>query len=180
MSAITAVCKKDHFPAYRQSGSRPETSIIWIVIHDTESGADTAESVAKYFKSHSAGGSAHLVVDGKDCFRCLPNTAIPWGAPGANSKGFHIELCAKASWTRAEWLKNDALLERAAYKTAIHCKKFDIPVRFRTSKGLKKGYAGITTHAECTKAFGGDHTDPGANFPMDVFVKKVKAHFDAL
>lgn len=174
MAQIRATCSKKHFPAFRQSGSRPESSIKWIVIHDTESGVNTAEAVARYFKSTSAKGSAHITVDDGNCFRSLPNTAIPWAAPGANTKGFHIEIVGYARWTRAQWLQRMATINRAAYKTALHASKFGIPLTLRKAYGLKKGYKGITTHAECTKAFGGSHTDPGAGFPLDVFMERVR------
>ena len=174
MAQIRATCSKEHFPAFRNSGTRPESQIKWIVIHDTESGANTAESVATYFTSSKAKGSAHLTVDDNECFRSLSNTAIPWAAPGANTKGFHIELCAYARWTRAQWLNHMPTINRAAYKTALHAAKFGIPLTFRKAYGLKKGYKGITTHAEVSKAFDGTHTDPGVNFPMDVFMERVR------
>lgn len=176
MAKIEAICLKDFYPAYRSSGTRKESDIKWIVIHDTESGANTARGVARYFKSSSAQGSAHLVVDDYECYRCLSNTTIPWGAPGANTKGFHIELCGYARWTRQQWLDHLRTIKRAAYKTALHAKKFNIPITFRRAYGLKKGYRGITTHAECSKAFGGNHTDPGSNFPMDIFLELVKEY----
>lgn len=180
MAKIEAICLKTYYPAYRDSGTRPNSDVKWIVIHDTESGANTARSVARYFKSSNANGSAHLVVDDYECYRCLPNNAIPWGAPGANRAGFHIEICAYARWTRAQWLAHPRTLKRAAYKTALHAKKFNIPITFRRAYGLKKGYKGITTHAECSKAFGGTHTDPGSGFPMDYFLELVQEYRDQM
>lgn len=169
-------CDRTYYPAYRKSGYRPESEIIWIVLHDTESPADSADGVAAYFKSHSAQGSAHLVIDGDDCHRVLLNTDIPWGAPGANTKGFHIEMVGRAKWTRAQWLAQDDELNRVAYKVALHAKRWNLPLYFRRAYGLKRGYRGITTHSECTKAFGGSHTDPGSNFPMDVLLQKAKKY----
>lgn len=174
MDPIKAVCHRDHYPAYRQSGSREEHEIKWIVLHSTEGG--TADSVARYFQSSNAGGSTHLVVDDRECQRCLPNTTVSWGAKGANRYGFHIEQCGYARWTRAEWLEHRPTLERAAYKTALHCKKFGIPPVFRTQAGLKRGYRGITTHVECSRAFGGSHWDPGTGWPRTLFMAMVKAY----
>jgi hypothetical protein len=65
------------------------------------------------------------------------------------------------------------MLAWAAYKTAYHCKKFGIPAVYRSASALKLGKKGITTHMQCTKAFGGSHTDPGPNFPMDEFLALV-------
>jgi len=172
--AFSKTCDRTYYPAYRTSGTRPESAIEWIVLHDTESPADSADGVAAYFHSRSAQGSAHLVIDGDDCHRVLNNTDIPWGAPGANTRGFHIEMVGRASWTRKQWLAQDDELNRVAYKVALHAKRFHIPLVFRKAYGLRHSYKGITTHAECTKAFGGSHTDPGSNFPMDVLLEKAK------
>lgn len=177
---INASCKTG-FVATHQSGSRPLSAVTLIVMHDTEGG--TARSVAEYFTSPNSGGSAHLVVDNDECYRCLANGVIPWGAPGANNQGFHIEQCGYARWTPAQWNRNIRMLRRAAYKTAAHCKKFGIPVRFVTATGLEAGHSGITTHAEVSKwqkAIGtpGDHshTDPGPNWPRKVFMGLVRTY----
>ena len=113
---IGAECRRDFYPAYRTSGRRPLAAVTWIVLHSTEGG--TAASVARYFQSSSARGSAHLVVDNYECQRCLPNSAVPWAAPGANYAGFHIEQCGFAKWSTEEWRSHRATLERAAYKAA--------------------------------------------------------------
>lgn len=179
MDPIKAVCRRDYYPAFRSSGHRPESAIKWIVLHDTEGGS--ADSVARYFASSSAQGSTHLVVDDQQCQRCLPNTAIPWGAQGANFAGFHIEQCGFASWGADTWKRlHWRTLERAAYKTALHCKKFGIPARFCFAADLRAGKPGVTTHAECTKAFGGSHTDPGSGWPRVFFMATVKGYLFAM
>lgn len=176
---IKEPCKRDYYPAYHQDGTRSEDEIKWIVLHSTEGG--TAESIARYFQSSTAGGSTHLVVDDVSCQRCLANTTIPRGAPGANRTGFHIEQCGYAKWTRKEWLSHEGTLRRAAYKTALHCKKFGIPATFRTAAGLKSGRSGVTTHAECSKAFTpGGHWDPGNGWPRDLFMRWVREYLAAM
>jgi hypothetical protein len=174
MSSYATTCSRKYFPADKTSGHRSLSEIRWVVIHDTESGANTAASVARYFHSTSAQGSAHLVIDDDSCYRSLENNQVPWAAPGANVKGFHIELCARARWTRQQWLDHSDMLARAAYKTALHCQRFGLPAQYRVASGLKLGLKGITTHAQCTKAFGGSHTDPGLSFPIDWFIDKVQ------
>lgn len=173
MTPIKSSCNTK-YKAYRTSGYRPIRAVKWIVLHDTEGG--NAESIARYFSSPLAGGSTHLVVDDNDCYRCLTNDQIPWGAQGANYQGFHIEQCGYARWTRTEWLKHMTMLRRAAYKTALHCVLFNIPVRFVKADDLNAGKKGITTHVECSKAFGGDHSDPGPGWPRFLFMGMVKAY----
>jgi hypothetical protein len=172
---INAPCRRDYFPAVHTSGTRPKGAVKWIVMHDEE--APTAESAARYFQNPEAGGSAHICVDDKTCYRCLPDSAIPWGAPGANTNGFHIEQAGYAAWTNTVWrLKHIRTLRRAAYKAALACKRFDIPPVFIFAPQLLLGQKGITTHAECTKAFGGTHTDPGAGWPRRMFIMLVRRY----
>ena len=173
MIPVLALCDTTYTAAH-SSGVRPVTDIKWVVLHSTEGG--TARSVAAYFTLPTSGGSAHLVVDDDACFRCLRNIDIPWGAPGANQKGFHIEQCGFARWSSAEWKRHDMTLRRAAYKTALHANAFGIPLRWLTEAALRKGMKGVTTHAECSKAFGGDHTDPGAGYPKTLFMTYAKGY----
>lgn len=172
---IKADCRRDFYPAAHQSGRRKLSDVIWIVLHDTEGG--TAAGIARYFQSPGAGGSAHLVVDDDACYRCLPNSAIPWGAPGANREGFHIEQCGFARWSAVVWRKHWRTLQRAAYKTALHCALFDIPPVFRTAPELRRRLPGVTTHVEVSRAFGlSTHTDPGPAWPRSLFMRLVRRY----
>jgi hypothetical protein len=174
---IRADCRGGYH-AIRVSGLRDPAIIRWIVLHDTEGG--TAEGVARYFTTSKAQGSVHLVVDDAECFRCLRNEEIPWGAVGANTKGFHIEQCGFAKWSAAIWQAHRQTLRRAAYKTAYHCHKFGIPPRFVDAAALKRGDKGVTTHKECSKAFGGDHSDPGLFWPRRLFMRYVTEYYQQL
>lgn len=170
MDAVNADCRGG-YKAVHHGGSRAGSDITLIVLHSTEGG--TAKSVAEYFTTAASGGSAHLVVDDDHCYRCLDNTQIPWGAPGANSQGFHIEQCGYAKWTAAEWKQHDKTLQRAAFKTAYHCHLFHIPPRFVVAADLASGKRGITTHAEVSKAWpndAGNHHDPGTGWPRGHFI----------
>lgn len=184
---IKAACKTDYFPAYHSSGIRKWSDVWWIVIHDEE--APTAKNAAQYFHSPNSGGSAHLCIDKDECYRCLPNAVIPWGAAsafGANTHGFHIEQAGYASWTKAQWEAHLQQMERVAYKTALHCHVFKIPPVFVTAAELPKKH-GITTHAEVSAASRRidpanksrySHTDPGPNWPRDHFMLLVKSYYD--
>jgi N-acetylmuramoyl-L-alanine amidase len=174
---ITAVCRRDYYPAAHTSGARALSEIRWIVMHVTES--DSASGSAHWFQNPDSGGSTHLVVDNDACYRCLPNDAVPWGAKGANRRGFHIEQAGWARrWPREKWLtEKDATIRRAAYKAAVHARLFDIPIVYRTAADLRAGRPGITVHYECVAAFGGDHTCPGRYWPRDVFMTCV-AQYD--
>jgi N-acetyl-anhydromuramyl-L-alanine amidase AmpD len=183
---IDAACKLDFFPAYHSSGLRQVKDVFWIVLHDEE--APNAKGAAAYFRSADSGGSAHLCVDQDECYRCLPNTAIPWGAAsafGANTHGFHIEQAGYAGWTKAQWETHANELERAAYKTAVHCHVFKIPPVFVTAEHLPAKH-GITTHAEISAASRRldpgnasrySHHDPGPGWPREHFMRLVAGYY---
>ena len=108
---------------------------------------------------------------------------IPWGAPGANTNGFHIEHTGWAKkWDRAEWLRHEQTLRRGAYKAALHAVRFDIPIRLLNASDLRHGRAGFVTHATVTEFHPskGHHTDPGPNFPLDHYMTLVQEFADKL
>lgn len=168
------------FHAVHSSGMRPLSVIDLLVLHATEGG--TSRSIAAYFRLESSGGSTQMTVDDNACYRSLRDNEIPWGAPGANYHGLHIEQCGYAKWLATMWSNTHRkTLLRAAYKTAYHARKYEIAVRFLTADKLKTGERnGITTHAECTKAFGGTHTDPGTGWPRLLFMTMVRTFYTAL
>lgn len=178
MSDVTARCKQKR--AAHDSGWRRPSSIRHVVIHSTEGG--TAASVAAMFASESARASTHFAIDDLGCYRMLPDLVIPWGAPGVNTSGLHIEHCGFARWSRAEWLEHDRTLRRSAYKAARWCWLYRIPRRWLTPEEVAGGVRGFLCHSDATKAFStpGGHTDPGPGFPRDLYMKWVKAYYSTL
>lgn len=165
--------------AKHDSGPRQAAWIRHVVIHSTEGG--TAASVAAFFAT-TAQASTHLVIDERDCYRCVPDLVIPWGAPGVNRSGLHIEHCGFARWSRAEWLRHRPTLERSAAKAALWCWTYKIPRRWVTPAELKAGRAGLCTHADATTAFppNGGHHDPGVGFPRDLYLELVQGYYREL
>lgn len=154
-----------------------------IVIHSMESQEKpgTAKRVAAWFGGPTAPkSSAHVCVDSQHIVHVVDDSDIAWAAPGANNDGLHIEMAGVAAQTRAQWLDDysKGVLDNAAKVAAEWCKKYSIPAVFLTSAQVADGKTkGICGHVTVTKAFPklGTHTDPGANFPWDVFIDKVKA-----
>lgn len=158
--------------AKHDSGPRRASHIRWVVVHSTEGGS--AESVARFFAT-TAQASTQLVIDDVECIRCVPDLVIPWGAPGVNKGGLHIEHCGYARWTRKQWLQHDAILEVSAQHAARWAWQYRIPLRWIGARGLKLGLRGFTTHADASQAFTpGGHTDPGAGFPRDLYLARVR------
>lgn len=165
------------YRAVRDSGARPLTRIRLLVIHDEE--AWTALSAARWFASRASQASAHECIDALEAYLTLPADRIPWAAPGANEAGYHLELAGYAAWTRAQWLERGrGTIERAAYRAALACRRYRIPLRWLTDPQLAAGQAGWTTHAQITRVIGagGTHTDPGPGFPADLLLARAKAH----
>lgn len=120
---------------------------------------------------------SHNCIDADSVICCVPPERIAWHAPGANRRGIGIELAGYARQTRAQWLDDFSLrmLMLAAELTAYLCERFGIPVAFIGAEHVKRGAAGITTHAEVTKAFPGKgtHWDPGPHFPVSEYLRFV-------
>lgn len=165
---------RSDYRARRTSGTRPVSGIRWIVVHDSEADLPTtgAEAVGRYFESKAAQGSTHFGVDNDTTQRYLPDNAIAWGAPGANTTGIHIEFMGKASHSRAKWLSHHGLMfKRGGWLIAHLAKKYGVPIKLLTVTEIKAGQKGIVTHALLTKALRrGTHTDPGPGFPMDLLL----------
>jgi N-acetyl-anhydromuramyl-L-alanine amidase AmpD len=159
------------------------TSVQLVVIHDTEgsSHSQSAEDGAAYDARRTDGTSTHYFHDNNSTVQCVrtadqAHTARTQG----NKRGIHHELCAKASFSRSQWLSEDyglPMLRRAAKQAARDAKKWDIPVRKLSPSQVADGVKGFCGHGDVTKAFpqdNGTHTDPGPNFPWDVFIDMVQ------
>lgn len=155
------------------------TKIDVVVIHtaETPETATSAEAVARYFQETDREVSAHYCVDADSVVQCVKLEDVAWCAPGANHNGVHIELAGRASQTAAQWAdafsKNE--LDLAAELTSLLVKRYSIPVVEVSAAGLLAGRRGVTTHAAVSRAFRrSSHWDPGAAFPMDAFLARVR------
>lgn len=175
---MTKACRRRLSP--NTSGARRASDIRLIVLHSTEGG--TAASVAAWFASRRSGASTQLVVDDAECYRCVPDLVIPWGAPGANRSGIHIEHCGYARWTRAQWEQHGPMLERSAAKAAVACWQFRIPRRYLTLAELRAGRRGFVFHSQCSAAFppNAGHHDPGPGFPQFLYMQHVRRFYEQL
>lgn len=154
-------------------GPRAKGAIDLVVVHTMESAEKgaTAESVAKYFATTDRKASAHWCIDADSEVRCVDDADIAYHAPGASHRSIGLEHAGFARQSPAEWADeySTQMLLRSARLAASICRQYGIPVRFVDAAGLRAGAAGITTHAEVSKAFpdkGSGHWDPGPHFPM--------------
>ncbi len=153
-----------------------------VVIHTAESSEKpgTARAVARWFAGQLGPAprtSAHYVVDAGDIVQCVLERDVAWGAPGANSRGIHIEIAGRADQTAEQWgdEASTKTLERAAELVADICKRHGIPIVKLGGAGVRAGCAGICGHADVTEAYPdkGTHTDPGPEFPFGRLLRLV-------
>ena len=161
----------DWSPRFHFGRPRPISGLRGVCLHTTENSPGTpAENVANY-QINSQSGSYNVLVDttGK---RLRENTD-DWQVWASGNKGndilVHLSFVFRAGSSRAQWLAEDKMLRAGASVVAHWCRTYKWPVKQVNVNGLP----GITTH-DATRAWGGtDHTDPGPNFPWDVFLRYV-------
>lgn len=151
-----------------------------IVIHYTAGSerSTSAEDGAAYDQRRGDGTSTHYFVDSDSVVQCV----YTWDRANAalfngNRIGIQYELCGTVQ-TRAQWLDqpSSATLINAARQIVRDCAKYGIPPRRLTPAQVAAGEKGICGHVDITKAFpadGGDHTDPGPDFPWDVLIQRI-------
>ncbi|AEV51876.1 N-acetylmuramoyl-L-alanine amidase [Prescottella equi] len=161
----------DWSPRFDFGGPRSVTGLKGVCVHTSEGNPTiTAENLANY-QLTSQTGSYHVIVDltGK---RLRENTDdwITWSSGNqGNNILLHICFTARADWTRQQWLDQRKMLRAGATVVAHWCETYRFPVRKVDTRSLP----GILGHDD-TRAWGGtDHTDPGKNFPYDVFAQMV-------
>lgn len=154
--------------------------IYRVVLHSTVSPCvpGGARSIAGYFRSQAAGGSAHYVVDPHEVVQVVYDGVIAWHAP-PNQHSIGIEMCDMPTTANADRWKDanhKAMLDKTAELTARLCLTYGVPIHWRTTIGLKLGRHGITTHNNVSQAWHeSTHWDPGA-FPRREFMRLVRQH----
>jgi len=171
---------------------RDGKAVRYIVVHYT-AGAErstSAEDGAAYDARRTDGTSTHYFVDSNSVVQCvLTKDRANAARTKGNRLGIQYELCGTVQ-TRAQWLDAASLatLRNAARQIARDCRKYGIPVRRLSVAETRaawydypNGPKGIVGHVDCTYAYpedGGDHTDPGAQFPWDVLLELVQEEME--
>lgn len=171
--------KAKHFTAV-PGGTRRKVDLIVLHTMETPEGADTAESIARWFATQpsTTKTSAHLCIDSNSIVQCVYDNNVAYAAPGANHNGLQIELAGVARQTKEQWRDKYslALLALAADACAQYAIKYEIPIIHLSDDQLKAGKRGFIGHDQASRVFKkSTHTDPGPNFPWFKFMMWTKA-----
>jgi N-acetyl-anhydromuramyl-L-alanine amidase AmpD len=162
---------------------RPDGKPLWIVVHDMEASetATRAENTALYFANPGDGRnvSSHYCWDNNSGVQCvlLRDSAWTVGNRPGNNRGINHEYAGFAGQGRGGWLDpySRAMFAQSAPYIRADAKRYGIPLERRTVAELKAWKPGITSHNDLRQAFGGTtHTDPGPNFPWDVYLEIIR------
>lgn len=153
---------------------RSTAGLVGIAVHTTENPITSRAIDVAEWQASTQTGSYNEVVDSKQNV-VICNTD-DWQVWATGNKGndilLHLSFVARASMTRAEWLAQMPMLDTGAQRAARWVKKYNFPIKKVTVSDLP----GFVGHGD-TRVWGGtDHTDPGVNFPWDVFLDLVKKH----
>jgi len=155
-------------PSPNYSASRSQNRLL--VLHTAE-GATTFQGLGNYFASPGAQVSSHVGID--DTTGQIGEYVKPdrktWTAFAGNDWGEHAELCGFAAWTRAQWLSHPIMLANTAQWLKEEAAHYSIPLVKVGAAEIVDGKWGVCGHFDLTQAgAGGNHWDPGPNFPWDV------------
>ena len=153
-----------------------DRDIIGIHTMEAPEGSQTAEAVANYFKRVQA--DSHWCADNNSRVRVIPDWAIAWTLPGANSRSLNLEFAGYARQTPADWRDAYSLdmLEVGAYCAAEWVIKYDIPIRRLTDAEIRNGSKGFAGHVDVNRVYHqSSHWDPGPYFPWAYFLDRVRA-----
>lgn len=156
----------------------------WVGLHTQDGGRTARDLAAGWLAKSSSQVSYHGVVDDREILKVVSEADAPWAAASANQYAFHLCFAGSyAGWSRNKWLETDAAdgknediqLTNGAKVVAWWCKKYGIPAVWIGGKNVPPwGLRGVCGHKDFG-AWGGGHHDPGPNFPVEEFMRRVQS-----
>ncbi|MCG5432526.1 amidase domain-containing protein [Mycobacterium sp. MYCO198283] len=158
----------------------------WVGIHTSE-GRNRARGLVECCRAHEV--AYNRIGDDREIIEAVADDDAPWAAVGANKYAWHYCFATSfASWSRDQWLDPhpaDGYNEREALRLGAkqvaywiqksHDLGRPIPAVWIGGRGRPPwGADGICGHVDFG-AWGGGHTDPGVNFPINVFLDDISA-----
>jgi len=151
-----------------------------VFLHTQEGGGGNAaaENLAKWFQNANQVSYHYTISQASDggvtVVDCVDTDRASWSVLSANNRS--INLCfagSRASWSRADWLKQGNAIDVAAYLAVQDAKKYGFPTKVIAPPYTGR-IPGISDHRYVTKVLkDGTHTDVGDGFPWDIFAAAV-------
>ncbi len=163
------------FRPVRNYSSRNGQKVLLFVLHYTVSRPGSLDAIRGLFNTPSFGASSHLGIEftGR-CQQWVPFSAKAWTQGNFNGRAESVEIIATGLETRAQWLASPHI-RRGILASLVRdrLRANGLPLRLVDPDGCDVQQAGFTDHnrLEC----GNSHHDVSPNFPMDVFVRQVRA-----
>lgn len=153
-------------------------SVRLIVIHCTE-GSTTIESLANWFSNPASKVSSHVGADNHrqgTIAEYVKRDRAAWTQGNANGVAVSVEMCtpagASAGWSRDYWLSRQGwMLDNTAAWVAEEARAYGIPLTRLSASQAQGGGRGVCGHVDLG-SWGGNHSDPGRNFPWDYLLAK--------
>lgn len=146
---------------------------VYLHLNEGMQGPTAARSLSGYIARIDAG--YHVIVDNVDTVRMTGDDQVVWAEGGDNSHA--LSICMIGYSANNDWSSSysKAMVERAAQQVAAWCKQYDIPlVHVRPgAPGQAPTDRGIAEHADDHDPRSEGHTDPGAGFPVGLFILRV-------
>ena len=162
-----------------RNGHKP----ILIVVHtmETPENDGRAHQVAQWFAGPTAPqASAHYMVDAKEVYQSVQEADTAWAVDdfGLNQASISIEHAGIAAQTVQQWadVYSNKELHVSAKLVSEIAKRWNIPLVKLTPQDILNGKSGLCGHIDITlaKKIHGGHTDPGPNFPWDLYINLIK------
>jgi hypothetical protein len=146
--------------------SRGGASVRLIVVHTAE-GARTIESLGSFFQGNVSASSQVGADDKQNTLgEYVKRSNKAWTQAEFNPVAVSIELCAFSAWSSADWDSHPNMLANCAAWIAEEAAQFGIPITKLSPSEAQGSGRGVCGHKDLGTR-GGNHGDPGSNFPWD-------------
>jgi N-acetyl-anhydromuramyl-L-alanine amidase AmpD len=154
--------------------SRGGQAVRLIVVHTAE-GARTFSDLGAFFQQPGSQVSSHVGIDDTPgtVGEYVRRDGAAWTQANANPVSISAELCAFAAWTPEEWAIHPHILDNCAAWIAEEAQHFGIPITKLAPSYAQGSSPGVCAHSDLG-SWGGNHGDPGANFPWAQVIDTAK------
>lgn len=154
--------------------------VKYIVIHTGEIAADiigpdsSAESLTNYMSNSTRQVSWHATTDADTVLHNLPHSYTAFHVAGHNSQSIGIEQGIYArQWNELPKAHIEAMIDNLALVVCWYSQIYNIQIKWLTQAEYNAGQNGIISHAMLNP---GSRTDPGPDFPFQLFMNKVNLY----